>query len=88
MPTFRKSARIENREDPVLPNRLMQRADQVILRDGADSEELLHQLVLAFGHQLDKRLMRRLGIALQHVRDRADGAAPVAIRAYRRTPPS
>ena len=71
---------VENGKDPVFPYRFVKRADEVILWNGPDSEELFHQLVLAFGDQLDQSFMRSLGVVFEHVRDRSNGAASVAIR--------
>ena len=57
----------EHREDAVFADRLVQCGDQVLLGDGALLEELLHQLVFAFGDQLDQRLVTRLGIGCEAV---------------------
>ena len=52
----------EDREDAVFADGLMQRGDEVLLGDGALLEVLLHQLVFAFGDQLDQRLVAGLGV--------------------------
>ena len=59
-PHISQPARIQHRKDPVLANRLMQRRNQVTLRNRPLAEELLHQLILALRHQLHQRLVRLL----------------------------
>ncbi len=73
-------ARIQNREDTVLPYGLVKRSDKVVLRNGADREELLHQFVFAFCHKFDQCFVRGFGIVFKHVRDSSHSAASIPIR--------
>ena len=68
----------ENREDAVFADGFMQGGDQVILGYGAFLEVLLHQLVFAFGYQLNQRLMAGLGIGGQAGRELNNLAAAIA----------
>ncbi len=52
----------EHREDAVFANGLVEGGDEVVFGDGALFEVLLHQLVFAFGDELDQGLVAGLGI--------------------------
>ena len=52
----------QHREDAVFANGFVERGDEVLLGDGALGEVLFHQLVFAFGDQLDQRFVRGLGL--------------------------
>ena len=47
----------QHRENPIFANGFVESCDQVIFRNRSLFEELLHELVFAFGHQLDQCLM-------------------------------
>ena len=51
----------EDGEKFVFANRFVQRRDQMLLGDGAGFEELFHQLVFAFGDQLDQLFVSFFG---------------------------
>ncbi len=46
-------------EDAVFANGFVERGDEVLLGDGALLEVLFHELVFAFGDQLDERFVAR-----------------------------
>ena len=56
-------------KDAVLANRLVERGDQVVFGDGALLEIFLHQLVFAFGDELDESFVARLGIGSERGRN-------------------
>ena len=55
----------QDREDAVFADGFVQRGDEVLFGDGALLEVLFHQLVFAFGDQLDQRFMAGLGVGGQ-----------------------
>ena len=55
----------EHREDAVFAHGFMESGDEMLFGEGAGVEVLLHQLVLAFGDQLDQRLVAGLGVGSQ-----------------------
>ncbi len=52
----------EHGEDAVFADGFMQRGDEVIFGDGALLEVLFHQLVFAFGDELDESFVAGLGV--------------------------
>ena len=52
----------EHGEDAVFADGFVERGDEVLFGDGALLEVLLHQLVFAFGDQLDQSFMAGLGV--------------------------
>ena len=57
-----EAAREEHGEDAVFADGFMERGDEVVFRDGAFFEVLFHQLVFAFGDELDESFMAGLGV--------------------------
>ncbi len=57
-----EAARKEHGEDAVFANGFMERGDEVVFGDGAFLEILFHQLVFAFGDELDESFVAGLGI--------------------------
>ena len=55
----------EHGEDAVFADGLVQRGDEVLFGERAGLEVLLHQLVFAFGDQLDQSLVAGLGVGSQ-----------------------
>src|SRR3569833_322937 len=75
------TARKQHWEDAVFADRFVQRRDQVLLWNRSLCEELLHQLVLTFGNQLDQRFMRLFCLLRNTGRNLAcDLASAIAIR--------
>ena len=79
-PHISQAAHVQHRKDPILANGLMQRANQVFLRNGPLAEELLHQFIFPLCHKLHQRLMRRLGIRLVGLGNRPHLTASIPIR--------
>ena len=86
MPTLREAAGVEDGEDAVFADGFVEGGDEVLLGDGALAEELLHELVFAFGHEFDEGLVRGLGVGFDGVGDLADLAAAVAVGLCRGRP--
>ena len=57
-----QAARKEHGEDAIFADSFVQRGDQVIFGNGALLEIFFHQLVFAFGNQLDERFVAGLGV--------------------------
>ena len=78
----------EHGEDAVFADGLVERGDEVLFGDGALLEVLLHQLVFAFGDQLDESLVAGLGVGGQAGGNLAgDLAAAIAAGGVDRRPP-
>ena len=60
-PDISQARAVKHGKNPVLANGIVQCRNQVFFRDGALLEELLHQLVFAFGDQFDQLFMSLLG---------------------------
>src|SRR3954453_3292776 len=58
-------------EDLIVADGLVQRRDQMLLRDRSRVEELFHQLIFALGNDLDEFLVRLLALLRDVVWDRA-----------------
>src|SRR6185437_3215641 len=74
------AAREEDGENAVFADCFMKRRDEMVLGDGALLKEFFHQLVLAFGDELDKCFMGGLGLGGEVGGHFAAPAASVAIR--------
>ena len=57
-----EAAREQHREDAVFADGFVERGDEVVFGDGALLEELFHQLVFAFGDELDESFVAGLGV--------------------------
>ena len=69
----------EDGEDAVVADGLVERGDEVIFGDGSLFKELFHQLVLAFGDELDQGLVGFLGGVGHSGGDFSGLAAAVAV---------
>src|ERR1700722_15329036 len=70
----------EDGKNPVFANGLMERNDQVLFRDRAFLEVLFHQLVFAFGYQLNQGLMCRRSFFAQPYRYLGKPPTPSPVR--------
>ena len=69
----------EHRKDAVFANRFMQCGDEMVFRDGALLEVLLHQFVFPFGDQLDESFVAGFGVGRVRSRNFSrDFAAAIA----------
>ena len=69
----------EHGEDAVFADGFMKRGDEVVFGDGAFLEVLLHQLVFAFGDELDESFVAGLGVGSERRGNfRGDFAAAIA----------
>ena len=75
-----ETAAENHREDLVFPDGIVQRRNQVFFAEGAGLEELLHQLVIAFGNQFNQPLVRFEGLIFQIGRDL--GLFPLAVATH------
>ena len=66
-------------EDAVFADGFMERGDEVVFGDGAFLEVLFHQLVFAFGNELDESFVAGLGVGSERGGNfRGDFAAAIA----------
>ena len=68
----------EHGEELVFAYRIVNAGDDVLLADSSGLEEFAHQLVIAFGDQLDQGLVGCLGLLGQAGGDLFDAGAPIA----------
>src|SRR5947209_16748099 len=73
-----KAAGVEDGEDAVFADGLVEGGDEMVFGDGALSEELFHELILAFGDQFDEGFVGGFCFGFEGGGDGAGSAVSVA----------
>ena len=82
-----EAAGVEDGEDAVFADGFVESGDEVLFGDGSFAEELFHELVFAFGDELDQGFVRGLGFGLEAGGDFAGLCRGRRRRACRGRPP-